>query len=1240
MHSSKINMKDYTIARVSIILIISALISNAFADVSEDIQTNNLRKSVCLDGTWEITPPQRLNELNEYAQDKEFKSRWFEGLNNESSNFINVPLNTFYYWTKSKPVWDPNNLSGDPMEGCRSLCGLSENFERFFQNSNYLTTWYRKSFNIDSVDKSRRLLIYFGGVGLECEVFLNGKYIGRHSGGFSAFSLDITDYIQTGKNLIAVRCIIRRQAELFVVWGNGLNYYGGLWRSVYLLELSREAINKVLIDTQPNKNEVSFRVRLYNKQQKNLQLESLILENDSNDILASTTGFVPKETNEVRLNMTFCGKTWTPETPNLYRMKVVVSDLNRVLDEKIVRFGFRKFEAIGNKLYLNGNSFRFLAFGENGNHFGGEGYSNKAAYLQYKSLCQAYKKLGANSIRWHNQMITEQVRAADETGFAIYAGWASSPFLYENMKDEYWNYLKEYVEQYYNNPSILMWHFSNENWSNENVPLERKIYEYVQKLDTSGRPVIPDSGSYSFPKYDLPSISTGQFVVDMHNYSGVTFGRMGSSQKVAFTQTRDVVNDVIENANKILGDIDRPFILGECQAGTLWSAWNDSYWKGANLGGDHRKILGNDKLVRPEFFEELSEYDTGGADWLGSDVKHVGLISYKHKLYERNPVTGLASWTSSEIVKDCYETYRLMPISGMFLNQGDVAVWTPKMRYSLKGQTKGSFIFTRVMPIAVNLQRQVFSGSKTEFDVYTDNCTHQEQTGLQLLVRVDDPNGNIIYKSHLQSIHDINADDKSFNKCNFAVPSDFEGTAIVRLLLYRNEDLFAENFYHISVSPQICKNILSDVKKVFVWKPDTIDISKTENVLKDLGVPYHCILSKEIVSGSIDANWLIIPACAIYGNVNDENNANEWDSLVDSISAKIQDGLNVIVLEQMGEGNVGIIPAIEYLSRPGNVTADPTVFDHPVLAKVPWHKWWMWKSKYGDIAPYVMPLGINTLALIGAHEDDRLYSILSEGTFGKGRIILSQSDSVSRWNEDAAATLYLTELLHYALKEPAWSRVKPFKTSTIRDYAVKERESLYCINLEKYFNKSWSDPTPRSDGKGGWTDEGINDFGHFKPSRMSSYDDKYQSVYAEHLSGKAWMLGLPFIVNPEGSSNKACIVVGAGCSNEVSGIAIEKKAETIYFLGTATNSGKGKFVINYENGESIDIPSLFPDWWKCTDEENVRVAWSGKNPKTGTLVACYIQPWQNPKLNKKILSIDFKGEHLVLLGITIYRPKD
>ena len=74
---------------------------------------------------------------------------------------------------------------------------------------------YRRQFTVEKMESGRRLLLHFGAVDQSCEVYVNGRSLGAHTGGYWHFSFDITDFVQEGENLLQV---VVRDPSAFPEW--------------------------------------------------------------------------------------------------------------------------------------------------------------------------------------------------------------------------------------------------------------------------------------------------------------------------------------------------------------------------------------------------------------------------------------------------------------------------------------------------------------------------------------------------------------------------------------------------------------------------------------------------------------------------------------------------------------------------------------------------------------------------------------------------------------------------------------------------------------------------------------------------------------------------------------------------------------------------------------------------------------------------------------------------------------
>ena len=125
------------------------------------------------------------------------------------------------------------------------------------------TVWYKKSFNYLKTKSTNRVFVYFGAINYESHVYLNGEKLGTNIGGFTPFNFEITDLLKEKDNFLVVKVDNKRKKEgvptLNTDWWN----YGGITRSVELIETSSNFIQDYFIQLDPtDKNKIKGFVSL------------------------------------------------------------------------------------------------------------------------------------------------------------------------------------------------------------------------------------------------------------------------------------------------------------------------------------------------------------------------------------------------------------------------------------------------------------------------------------------------------------------------------------------------------------------------------------------------------------------------------------------------------------------------------------------------------------------------------------------------------------------------------------------------------------------------------------------------------------------------------------------------------------------------------------------------------------------------------------------------------------------
>ena len=272
------------------------------------------------------------------------------------------------------------------------------------------TLWYKKDFAVAKKTESRYFL-HFGAVNYEAHVYLNGKKLGVHKGGFTPFQFEVTDFLADGANFVVVMADnSRKQDEIPTVntdWWN----YGGITRDVSLIETPQSFISDYKV--QLTKND-SKRIAGY-VEVDGATSGSVIIEIPELNIKKAIAVSDSKSTFDFPVkNVDF----WSPEHPFLYDVALTYN--GNVIHDKI---GFRQIETQGKDILLNGKSV-FLK---------GISIHDENPLLQgrlrgegdMRMMLNWAKELGCNFVRLahytHNETM---LRLADEMGLMV---WAEVP---------------------------------------------------------------------------------------------------------------------------------------------------------------------------------------------------------------------------------------------------------------------------------------------------------------------------------------------------------------------------------------------------------------------------------------------------------------------------------------------------------------------------------------------------------------------------------------------------------------------------------------------------------------------------------------------------------------------------------------------------------------------------------------------------------------------------------------------
>lgn len=315
------------------------------------------------------------------------------------------------------------------------------------------TVWYRQKFQLNP-QPGKKYILYFGAVNYEAHVYLNGKKLGMHKGGFTPFQFDITTTAQQGENTVMVKADnTRKQDEIPTVntdWWN----YGGITRDVFVAELPQTYIADYKIQLAKGNNR---QVTGYVKLSANSAGEKVTLLIPEAGI---RTTVVTNDSGTASLAIPVRQLSyWSPQHPKLYDVSIVHRG-----DTIVDRIGFRTIEVKGQDILLNGQSVFLSGISLHDENPLIPGRLRSQGDM--RMLLQWAKDLHCNYVRLahypHNE---EMIRLADEIGLLVWAEipvyWTISwenPDTYKNAEQQ----LTDLVMRDKNRASVIIWSVGNE----------------------------------------------------------------------------------------------------------------------------------------------------------------------------------------------------------------------------------------------------------------------------------------------------------------------------------------------------------------------------------------------------------------------------------------------------------------------------------------------------------------------------------------------------------------------------------------------------------------------------------------------------------------------------------------------------------------------------------------------------------------------------------------------------------
>ena len=317
------------------------------------------------------------------------------------------------------------------------------------------TVWYKKSFDYQKKSKTNKVFVYFDASNYQTDVYLNGKKLGKHIGGFTPFNFEITELLKEKDNFLIVKVDNKRKKEAVPTLNTDWWNYGGITRDVRLVEVPENFIQDYFIQLAPNNSKkIEGYIKLSGKNSAKKKINISIPElKIKKEVIANADGKAEFtiENNQIKL--------WDINDSYLYDVII------QTKDEKIKdQIGFRTIQTKGQDVLLNNKKvfLKGISIHEESPINGGRGSTQQDA----QQLLDWAKELGCNYVRLahypHNE---HMVRLADQMGIMV---WEENPVYWTidwDNKETYKNaenQLSEVIHRDKNRASVIIWSMANE----------------------------------------------------------------------------------------------------------------------------------------------------------------------------------------------------------------------------------------------------------------------------------------------------------------------------------------------------------------------------------------------------------------------------------------------------------------------------------------------------------------------------------------------------------------------------------------------------------------------------------------------------------------------------------------------------------------------------------------------------------------------------------------------------------
>lgn len=364
--------------------------------------------------------------------------------------------------------------------------------------------WYHREVEVPAAWRERgRLLLHVGAFDYRGQLWVNGKKAGQHQGGYTPWTVDVTDFARQGRLNLVFRGVDTqsksqpRGKQHWELSSSGIMYtrVSGLWQTVWLEPVPDSYIRSLRIVPELNPDRIRLSVEVEGPTPKGRVACSV---RDAHQEVAREEAAVKDGNAEMEIVIP-SARRWCPNDPCLYDLHLALLSGSESVDRVRSYAGVREIRTQGRQLLLNGRPIRFKSVLDQG-YFPG-GIYTAASDEDYKRDIELVRAMGFNGVRKHQKVEDPRWYAfCDRLGLLVWGEmgntWEFTPEARDALRQEW----QEVMRRDWNHPCIIAWVPINESWGVPDVQRDREQQQFqadmarlTRRMDPT-RPVVDNSG--------------------------------------------------------------------------------------------------------------------------------------------------------------------------------------------------------------------------------------------------------------------------------------------------------------------------------------------------------------------------------------------------------------------------------------------------------------------------------------------------------------------------------------------------------------------------------------------------------------------------------------------------------------------------------------------------------------------------------------------------------------------------